>query len=181
MKRRQIIISLLSIFLLFQFSLVRSQENHDEETRRVNYNNPETWLLGYFTHDAMLIEPHNIWYNSGFDSYSFDDKAFVELSEISADDITITIVLGTWCPDSRRELPHFMKIIESWGFPGSELTLIGVDSYKVAPIENYDDLGIDRVPTFIIYRNKIEIGRIIEYPKASLERDMVNILKNEDN
>ena len=37
-------------------------------------------------------------------------------------------------------------------------------------------LGIQRVPTFIIYKNNIESGRIIETPKTSLEQDLVNIL-----
>jgi len=40
-----------------------------------------------------------------------------------------------------------------------------------------DNLDIKRVPTFIIYENGEEIGRIIETPKKSLEKDLEKIVK----
>ncbi|TFH33825.1 MAG: thioredoxin [Bacteroidia bacterium] len=162
------------IFYLISFTVT------SQETKPFNYSDPESWLLGYFQHDDLLSSPHKAWYNSGFDSYTFDSDVFMKLSGLSYDDVTITIVLGTWCPDSRRELPRFLKIMQSWGITEEQITLVGVDSYKVAPIENYDKLNIERVPTFIIYKNKIEAGRIIEYPKTSLEQDMVNILTEKE-
>jgi len=39
---------------------------------------------------------------------------------------------------------------------------------------------MQRVPTFIIFKNNIEAGRIIENPLTSLEQDMVNILSGKD-
>ena len=84
--------------------------------------------------------------------------------------------MGTWCPDSRREVPRFMKILDLWKFPGEKVTFIGVDNAKLAPVGGYDKLEIERVPTFIIFRNKVETGRIIENPVTSLEQDMLNIL-----
>ena len=56
------------------------------------------------------------------------------------------------------------------------VTFIGVDNAKLSPVGEYDKLDIQRVPTFIIYKNNIEAGRIIENPTTSLEQDMVNIL-----
>jgi len=144
--------------------------------QQVNYSDPGTWLLGYFDQDALLLEPHDKWYNNEFDKYEFDPDALMELAEMPKENLKIVIVLGTWCPDSRREVPRFLKVLQSCGFPMENVDLIGVDSYKIAPIENYDKLDIERVPTFIIYKNKVEAGRIIEYPKSSLERDMVEIL-----
>jgi thiol-disulfide isomerase/thioredoxin len=92
------------------------------------------------------------------------------------DDLTITIVLGTWCSDSRREVPRFMKIIDLWGFPREKIRFIGVDINKIAPLEEYSGLDIERVPTFIFFEKKIEKGRIIEVPVTSLEQDTENIL-----
>ncbi|MCB1223379.1 MAG: hypothetical protein KDK21_05555, partial [Mesotoga sp.] len=91
-------------------------------------------------------------------------------------DLTITIVLGTWCSDSRREVPRFMKIIDLWGFPREKIRFIGVDINKIAPLEEYSGLDIERVPTFIFFEKKIEKGRIIEVPVTSLEQDTENIL-----
>jgi hypothetical protein len=43
-------------------------------------------------------------------------------------------------------------------------------------VGGYDTLNIERVPTFIFLKNKVEAGRIIETPVTSLEQDMLNIL-----
>ena len=101
--------------------------------------------------------------------------------DISKDDITIKIVMGIWCPDSRREVPRFMKVIDAWKFPAAKLTFIGVDDAKQSPVGEYLKLDIQRVPTFILYKNNIEAGRIIENPKTSLEQDMVDILAGMNN
>lgn len=160
---------LLAIIALFATTVTAKAQGTD-------YFNPETWLLGYFNQDVLLKEPHAEWYDKGFDAYEFNSEDFMQLVELPLDGLSIRIVLGTWCPDSRREVPHFMKILQSWGFPSEKVEMIGVDSYKVAPIENYEELGIERVPTFIIYYNNVEAGRIIENPTTSLERDMVKII-----
>jgi hypothetical protein len=69
-----------------------------------------------------------------------------------------------------------MKVLDLWNFPVTNVTFIGVDNAKLSPVGEYDSLDIKRVPTFIIYKNKVEAGRIIENPVASLEQDLMNIL-----
>ena len=144
-----------------------------------DFSEQSTWLLGYFTKSRMTGQPHSEWFIKGYDSYSPDNNVINELNTINKDILTIKIVLGTWCPDSRREVPRFMRIVDLWQFPAEKITFIGVDNAKLSPIGEYGSLNIDRVPTFIIYKNNIEAGRIIENPATSLEQDMVNILKNE--
>ncbi|MDZ7738139.1 MAG: thioredoxin family protein [Bacteroidales bacterium] len=148
-----------------------------QEAGETNYSDPETWLLGNLNYDFFLDKPHNSWFSKGFNEYSFDDSIFIELEKTRLDEVDIVVVLGTWCPDSRRELPRFMKIIESLGYDADRIRFIGVDSYKEAPVDDYDSFDIDRVPTFIFYHEKSELGRIIEYPEASLEKDMLDILR----
>src|SRR5450759_2157508 len=94
----------------------------------------------------------------------------------AASDVYERQVMGTWCPDSRREVPRFMRVLNAWQFPEATVTFIGVDDAKLSPVGEYMKLDILRVPTFIIYKNNIEAGRIIENPATSLEQDMVNIL-----
>ena len=147
------------------------------EKTTTDYSDPTTWLLGYFTANDLSFPPHDFWYNQGFDSYEANESTMKELKDLMNSEITITMVIGTWCPDCRREVPHFMRIISDLGYNIENITFIGVDSYKEAPLDIYATLSIERVPTFIFYRNKVELGRIIEYPVASLEIDMVNILK----
>jgi thiol-disulfide isomerase/thioredoxin len=124
----------------------------------------------------MYRTPHCTWYLDGYDKYQPNTEVLTRLAAISKEDISFKIVLGTWCPDSRREVPRFLHILDLWQFPSEKITFIGVDNSKLSPVGEYDQLDIQRVPTFIIYKNNIEAGRIIENPVTSLEQDMVNIL-----
>ena len=142
----------------------------------INFSDPSTWLLGYLNPDRLIKAPYSTWYIKGYDEYQFNSSAINKLQDISKDNLSIKIVMGTWCPDSRREVPRFMRILDIWKFPVSMITFIGVDNAKLSPVGEYDKLDIQRVPTFIIYKNNVEAGRIIENPTTSLEQDMVNIL-----
>ena len=142
----------------------------------VNFSDQTTWLLGYFNLSQLTREPYSTWYIKGFDEYTLNSDVINKLLEINKDGVTIKIVMGTWCPDSRREVPRFMRVMEVWQFPVSKITFIGVDDAKQSPVGEYVSLDIMRVPTFIIYKNNIETGRIIENPTTSLEQDMVTIL-----
>jgi len=146
----------------------------------VNYSEPSTWLLGYIDPVQFLKTPHSEWFEKGYDLYQPDQEILKKLLQRGNENLSIKIVLGTWCPDSRREVPRFQKILDLCNFPRDVVTYIGVDNTKNAPVGEYDKLGIERVPTFIFMINKIEAGRIIENPVASLEQDMLNILTRND-
>lgn len=145
--------------------------------QKINFNDPQTWLLGYFQSDELLQDPHDIWFNEEFDSYQIGEEALIELMNMDLEDIEVLVVMGTWCTDSRREVPRFLKLSQLIGLEQDKVKFIGTDSYKEAPVDDYETLDIERVPTFIFYYKKNELGRIIEYPKASLEKDMLNILE----
>ena len=142
----------------------------------VNFSEQTTWLLGYFTYGQMTRQPHSVWYMKGYDEYQFNNEPLEKLLILPKEELTIKVVMGSWCPDSRREVPRFMRILDKWQFPRTKVTFIGVDNAKLSPVGEYSGLNIERVPTFIFYKNNIEAGRIIENPKTSLEQDMVNIL-----
>lgn len=144
-----------------------------------DFRDASTWLLGEINPSQLLKPPYDSWYLEGLASYIPDEKIMEELRKFDISDYTITIVLGTWCPDSRREVPRFMKIVDLWGFPADKIKFIGVDINKVAPLADYPALGIERVPTFIFYKNNSEKGRIIEVPVTSLEQDTRDILARE--
>jgi thiol-disulfide isomerase/thioredoxin len=184
-------ISLLSILLLLLFTSCRSTKPAagtsssgdtspvhvtDSVPAQLDFSNPATWLIGYFDPGRLSQEPYSSWYIKGYDDYQYNTAAVNLLMDMNKTGISIKIVMGTWCSDSRREVPRFMKILDLWQFPLSGVTFIGVDDAKRSPVGDYDKLDIQRVPTIIIYKNNIEAGRIIENPVTSLEQDMVNIL-----
>ena len=91
--------------------------------------------------------------------------------------ITVKMVFGSWCHDSKMQVPRFMKVLDQIGFDDKLLTIIGVDRLKKAHDLKIKKLKIKYVPTFIVYRDNIEIGRIVESPKKSLEQDLLKILQ----
>lgn len=149
--------------------------------QQVNYADPSTWLLGYISPGMFSKPPHSEWYVRGKADYNPDETVIGQLRKTIGDELSILIVLGTWCGDSRREVPRFMKIVEETGFPVERMVFVGVDITKLAPVGGYDTLNIERVPTFIFLKDKVETGRIIEIPVTSLEQDMLNILTRNEN
>jgi len=158
-------------------ALAGKPEDADEAAARLwDFQDATTWLLGDINPVLFNNPPHSEWYMRGYNDYQPEQEFMARLKNKDIDDLTITIVLGTWCSDSRIEVPRFMKIIDLWGFPREKIRFIGVDINKIAPLEEYSGLDIERVPTFIFFEKKIEKGRIIEVPVTSLEQDTENIL-----
>ena len=115
------------------------------------------------------------WFDHEYSNYSVDSKTLSK-SRDQFEGKIIKIILGTWCSDSRREVPRFVKILDSVGFPFDKVQFINVDRDKKGLYDEVDGLDIQFVPTFIIYENGIEIGRIIETPLESLEKDLSRIV-----
>jgi thiol-disulfide isomerase/thioredoxin len=186
----RITIAIVFLTALFSSSCRSSRDNVGTATpaietqsayQQVDYYDPSTWLLGYISPGMFSNPPHSDWYVRGRADYNPDETVIGQLRKSIGNDLSILIVLGTWCPDSRREVPRFMKIVEETGFPVERMEFVGVDITKLAPVGGYDTLNIERVPTFIFLRNKVEAGRIIETPVTSLEQDMQNILTRNEN
>lgn len=179
-----IIPALLLISLACKTSQATGTKNMRHETTLTqeaskDLSDPKTFVLGYFDRNRLTSGLHSEWFNREYDEYNFNTAVINALMDKSNENISIKIVMGTWCPDSRREVPRFMKILDLWQFPMEKVTFIGVDKIKTSSVPEYESLGIERVPTIIIFENKIEKGRIIETPVTSLEQDLLNILNKE--
>ena len=137
----------------------------------------EPMLLGYSNRNAFQDTSFSWWFNSVYDTYKVDTAAVQNLAD-SLKGVKITIVMGTWCSDSRREVPRFYKILDKIKYPSNDVTLITVGRDRKGRGEETKGMDIELVPTFIFYRNGKELGRIVESPKVSLEKDMEKILSN---
>ena len=89
------------------------------------------------------------------------------------------IYAGTWCGDSKHQVPRMMKILNESGFDLNSLEFRLVDRSKKDKAGHSVQDSIKFIPTFILYRDKKEIGRIVENPKATLEQDLVKMLMKE--
>jgi thiol-disulfide isomerase/thioredoxin len=114
-------------------------------------------------------------YQERFDAYQPDEAVIKEFPPLP-DSLEIFAVFGSWCDDSLEQVPKFMKILDRLGVPGEKVHLIAVNRSKQDPEGLTAGMAVERVPTFIVFRSGREIGRIVESPKKSLERDLKQIL-----
>lgn len=140
-------------------------------------------LLGAITKDSLLKPPYNKWYMQEYNEYGPSPAVISELRKLNTKNITVSVFLGTWCGDSRRDVPRFLKILDAIAFPADRVSMYalgGFDSlYKQSPWHEEVGKGIFRVPIFIIYKNGVEVNRINEFPVTSMEKDFYAILNNE--
>jgi hypothetical protein len=101
---------------------------------------------------------------------------FVDMIRQANTGVHVVVFLGTWCGDSKREVPRFLKIMDSAGISMDRITLHALDRKKTSPDGAEVRYGVDRVPTFIFLKKEAEIGRVIETPKTTLEGDILTIL-----
>ena len=139
-------------------------------------------LLGKCTRAALLQAPFSDWFKPNYDSYVVDSFTCDFIRPLLAGK-SITIFLGTWCGDSKREVPRVLKMLDCCNFSPNNLTLVMVSNkdslYKKSPQHEEAGKNIVRVPTIIIEQKGVEIGRIIEFPITSLEKDLLSILRKE--
>lgn len=141
-----------------------------------NANTP--YLLGKI--DRSGLENGNYkWFTKNYENYTVDQKLISSLRD-KISDYELTLFMGTWCGDSKREVPKIYKILEELKFPEVQLTTIAVGRtgalYKKSPQHEEEGLNIHRVPTLIFYKNGKEINRIVEQPVISLEQDILDIV-----
>ncbi len=103
-------------------------------------------------------------------------QEFVPMIRSVREGVDVTIFFGGWCPDSRREVPRFLRIADESGFPASSIRLYALDRTKKSTDGLTEKFGIERIPTFIFQKGGKEIGRITESPATTLEGDVLTIL-----
>lgn len=108
--------------------------------------------------------------------YQPDPATLDKMRQVDVE-LGIVMFLGTWCGDSVREVPRLLKILDSAKNARLGLTLYGVDSSLNDGGGMAKKYGIERVPTMIFLMGEKELGRIVEPPDGTLERDLLRVLE----
>ncbi len=128
---------------------------------------------------TLVLEPDvREWYDMYYNEYQADTEALGEIDSLSRN-VSFVVFLGTWCGDSKREIPRFLKILEGAHIDDSRISLYGLDRSKKSDDGMTDKYNILRVPTMIIMKGEEEVGRIVEQPRETLEKDLVKILNKQ--
>lgn len=135
-------------------------------------------LINNCTREGITTFPEfKEMYDPLYEAYVPEANTMIELKKLIKKE-RIKIVLGTWCGDSKVNVPNFFKVLDGLQFKEKNVDIVAVDGHKKAENGIIDGLNIVSVPTFIVYdKHGKEIGRIVEHPKTTLEGDLLAILQ----
>ncbi len=133
-------------------------------------------LLGIVNKEGLSLPVFVENWEEAYNSYQ-PDAATVNLLKKylrKNKNVTIQVFFGSWCGDSQDQLPNFVKLQDQAKIKRVEY--FALNRKKYMPKMDTSFYRIKYVPTFIVYRDGKEAGRIVETPNESLEKDLWNIL-----
>jgi hypothetical protein len=165
--------------MLFYFALLLSLALHSCAAQTYTIETEPAGarvLKGFFQRD--VLEEDSVfasWFKPNYASAGYDSSTVAQIAPLTSD-IHVVMVIGTWCGDSKRELPKQLKILDAVKFPEDQIVMFGVDRSKRSEDGTTQKYNVLRVPTMIVFRGEQELGRIVEYPRASQEADLLRLL-----
>ena len=127
--------------------------------------------------DYLFNSPNTSWFQKNYESYIVDEVIQkMDFSKIN--EYNIEIFMNTKCHDSEREVPRFLKILNTLNFSNENLRIVLLNSEK----KTIDGLEIGKditnTPTIIFLKNSNEENRIVEFPFENLENDIFRIIND---
>lgn len=147
------------------------------ETEETNYDDLPV-LIGEHEINTIKEPPYHQWFMENY-RYSPNQSVLGKL-KLALENVEMTIFMGTWCEDSRKQIPALLNILVAIQYDQSNITLIALSEDKDTPEGLEEGYDINYVPTIILYENGEELGRIVEYPNESLEADLLAIATGEE-
>lgn len=118
------------------------------------------------------------WVGSTVDA-EIDEEAATALAAVDPG-AHVTVFLGTWCSDSRREVARLWRALDQvGGLVPFEVEYVAVDRAKSAPADLVAGQDLRYVPTFVVEREGEEVGRVVESAPGGIESDLLALLTGE--
>jgi len=135
---------------------------------------PKPVLLGQITREQVEAAVPD-WVQAEVDS--MPDKTAVAALAAVPPGAEVTVYMGSWCGDSRREVSRLWRVLdEAGGSLPCTIHYIGVDRDKKEPADLVSGSGLRYVPTLIVRRDGHEVGRIVESSPHGVEQDLLALL-----
>ncbi|OGG43513.1 MAG: hypothetical protein A3F84_29580 [Candidatus Handelsmanbacteria bacterium RIFCSPLOWO2_12_FULL_64_10] len=132
---------------------------------------PKTPLVGEVTPDSLLR--HSPEWGPEMRFYEPYRQA-VEALKAQGQAAEVVAVFSAFCGRCRVQVPRLMRVVAEVASPNLKARYIAVPGVIDSTMERY---RVRFLPTFIVLRDGREIGRITERPRASVEEDLVAILR----
>jgi hypothetical protein len=138
----------------------------------------DSHICGEFSLDYLERDStYSRWFLKNYSEFKLPNKRIKLKSKLK--NTSVDIYLGTWCGDSKKWVPQFVKLWDELGLKRSQLRFIGLynddERYKTSPGGEEKGQQIHRVPAFIFKSENIEYARIVESPKNDLITDVAQI------
>lgn len=173
------------LFLIIALSLgcgnaVKEPKDSTENRKKQESAIQKDMLLGEFTKEDLKKEPFSSWFDPRYEKYTPQSESMETISR-NINDYEIKLLMGTWCGDSKREVPKMLKILDKTDFNYNNLHMVALDHDKTSPSKIEEELDVHHVPTIIFYKNGKEVNRFVEYSqKESFEEDIALIVSGKD-
>lgn len=139
----------------------------------------EPILVGPINRAGLSSRHYKDWFDPAYQAYTVDSVTLLPFKQ-QLRGLDVLVFMGTWCSDSQAQVPQFYRILDWVGYDEKKLRVVSLDNhpdrYKKSPDGAEQPWSIESVPTFILLKNGREIGRIVEYPSATLEKDMARMI-----
>ena len=145
---------------------------------QVEATSGEMILLGEINRANLDSSSLTDWFVKAFNEITIDPN-WTSKTKPHIEGVEIKVFMGTWCDDSHRQIPHFLKILGALNFNPNNIKIYAMSEEKTTPKNWEKSLEIFNIPTLIFYKNNIEMNRIVEFPKTTLESDLEKILNGE--
>lgn len=137
-------------------------------------------LVGRVTRADLTTPPHSEWFDGPYSRYQPAAPVLDRLRPLLSS-VSVEAYFGTWCGDSRRQIPRLLRLLELGAFDEQHLSLVALSDrpmeFKQAPGNPERKRRVHRTPTIVVLRDGVEAGRIVETPAVSLEADLLAILE----
>jgi hypothetical protein len=157
----------LSILFMFSSLLIASE--------RIDKNGSIV-LKGKVTLEQLNERKKFEWLASGVERYHPNQDIVDSLKAFK--DFSLVVVLGTWCSDTKEQLPKLIKVLQQMNYPLKSIQLIAVGRDKKVP-RQFRNYTVQNVPTIFVLRQNNVIGKVVETPIKSMEEDVLEILRKQ--
>jgi thiol-disulfide isomerase/thioredoxin len=187
-RKKSVLIHIIFYVIFSNFCFAASeirQCNVERESKGSWYGDVN--MIGPVDREGFTRAPYSSWFLSEHEDYQPNQSVIEKIktnNDSNFNELDITVFMGTWCSDSKKQVPRLYKILDQLKFDENKLSVHAVGIVPHEFRKTHDGvaekgLNIYRVPTIIVKRNNQELGRVVEYPVDSLEQDLLNIVKGD--
>jgi hypothetical protein len=174
MRIKGLIVAILVLFVSSVLAQSFNQMAHDEKLDK-------DVLVGYCDSIGLHQGFFGVYYKTQHETYKPKESIIRKIKGFfNGEDYELVVIFGDWCSDSKLQVGRFDKVLDEASFPKDKRKYIAVDRDRKTRDIDISKYNLSRVPTFIVFHNGLEKGRIVESPNRTLEKDLYNILKKKE-